>query len=132
MTLLTFFCVSVNLGHRHPDAVVESSTLSGVDPPEISYHLTLPKEVIDNGSLSSAQLEAVVYACQRHNTTLPNGQRGGFLIGKIANSRTFDCEIYDFCWLFIINLPLHMSFSAWDYGIREVLIRVNIDSYKVF
>ncbi|VDL27985.1 unnamed protein product [Hymenolepis diminuta] len=83
-TYADYVPAKLNLGHRHPDAVVESSTLSGVDPPEINYHLSLPREVIDNGSLSSAQLEAVVYACQRHKTTLPNGQRAGFLIGDGA------------------------------------------------
>ncbi|VDO04076.1 unnamed protein product [Rodentolepis nana] len=83
-TYADYVPAKLDLGRRHPDAVVESSTLSGVDPPEINYHLNLPKEVIDSGSLSSAQLEAVVYACQRHRIMLPNGQRGGFLIGDGA------------------------------------------------
>ena len=33
------------------------------------------------GSLSALQLESVVYACQRHQQTLPDGSRAGFFIG---------------------------------------------------
>ncbi|KAM7537050.1 hypothetical protein Aperf_G00000065285 [Anoplocephala perfoliata] len=65
---------------RHPHSVVESSTLSAVNPPEIRYTLNLPWEIIESGALSSVQLEAVVYACQRHESILPNKQRAGFLI----------------------------------------------------
>lgn len=76
--------LSVKLGSKHPDPVVESSSLSSVVPPEVHYQLTLPDEVIDRGCLSALQLEAVVYACQRHECILPNGQRAGFLIGEIV------------------------------------------------
>lgn len=92
--MLHFLLFVVNLGRRHPDPVVESSTLSGVDPPEVRYHLKLPNDVIESGALSSAQLEAVIYACQRHECILPNDQRAGFLIGKIASCRMFGCGIF--------------------------------------
>lgn len=43
----------------------------------------LPQEVIDNCYLSALQLEAVVYACQQHETFLADGSRAGFLIGNL-------------------------------------------------
>uniref|UniRef100_G1MXL1 Protein strawberry notch homolog 2 n=1 Tax=Meleagris gallopavo TaxID=9103 RepID=G1MXL1_MELGA len=72
------------IGKHHPDLVVETSTLSSVPPPNITYSLSLPSSVADKGSLSALQLEAIIYACQQHEVLLPNGQRAGFLIGDGA------------------------------------------------
>lgn len=58
------------------------SSLASVSPPNIWYRLQLPQDVADNAHLSALQLEAVVYASQKHETFLPNGNRAGFLIGK--------------------------------------------------
>uniref|UniRef100_A0A8C3VUF2 Protein strawberry notch homolog 2 n=1 Tax=Catagonus wagneri TaxID=51154 RepID=A0A8C3VUF2_9CETA len=70
------------IGKQHPDRVVETSTLSSVPPPDITYTLALPTS--DSGSLSALQLEAITYACQQHEVLLPGGQRAGFLIGDGA------------------------------------------------
>lgn len=70
------------IGKQHPDRVVETSTLSSVPPPDITYSLALP--ISDNGTLSALQLEAITYACQQHEVLLPSGQRAGFLIGDGA------------------------------------------------
>ncbi|XP_062040922.1 protein strawberry notch homolog 2 isoform X1 [Lepus europaeus] len=70
------------LGRQHPDRVVETSTLSSVPPPDVTYSLALPAS--DNGALSALQLEAITYACQQHEVLLPSGQRAGFLIGDGA------------------------------------------------
>ncbi|KAM4708684.1 protein strawberry notch homolog 2 isoform 2-T2 [Discoglossus pictus] len=72
------------LGRQHPDRVVETSTLSSVPPPDITYIPSLPASVADKGLLSALQLEAIVYACQQHEVILPGGQRAGFLIGDGA------------------------------------------------
>ncbi|XP_053437426.1 protein strawberry notch homolog 2 isoform X4 [Nycticebus coucang] len=69
------------IGKQHPDRVVETSTLSSVPPPDITYTLALPS---DSGVLSALQLEAITYACQQHEVLLPSGQRAGFLIGDGA------------------------------------------------
>lgn len=53
---------SAKIGKQHPDRVVETSTLSSVPPPDITYTLALPTS--DNGTLSALQLEAITYACQ--------------------------------------------------------------------
>lgn len=46
------------------------------------------KELVEPGDiakgLSALQLEAVVYACQRHEQRLPDGSRAGFFIGDGA------------------------------------------------
>ncbi|XP_037679789.1 protein strawberry notch homolog 2 isoform X2 [Choloepus didactylus] len=72
------------LGKHHPDRVVETSTLSSVPPPDITYSLALPATAWESGALSALQLEAITYACQQHEVLLPSGQRAGFLIGDGA------------------------------------------------
>ncbi|XP_061420565.1 protein strawberry notch homolog 1-like isoform X3 [Lethenteron reissneri] len=74
----------LSIGRNHPDRVVETSTLSSVPLPDITYHLHMPDYAISSGKLSALQLEAITYSCQRHESILPNGQRAGFLIGDGA------------------------------------------------
>ncbi|KAL7539155.1 hypothetical protein ACHAXR_009075, partial [Thalassiosira sp. AJA248-18] len=77
-------------GKPHPDPVVENSTLAAVAPPNITHELTMSNVIIDDGRLSSLQLEAITYGCQRHEIDLPkNGSNGityraGFLLGDGA------------------------------------------------
>jgi hypothetical protein len=54
----------------HPTPLVESAAMASVMPPEPRYAPCLPRELIDNGTLSIAQLEAVVYAGQAHSQFL--------------------------------------------------------------
>ncbi|KAK3513748.1 hypothetical protein QTP70_028724 [Hemibagrus guttatus] len=72
------------IGISHPDIVVETSTLSSVPPPDISYTLSIPENTIRTGLLSALQLEAIIYACQQHEVILKNDHRAGFLIGDGA------------------------------------------------
>lgn len=71
-------------GEGHPDDVVETSSLAAVEPPDVTYDLAARKLLVDEKRLSALQLEAVVYACQRHEQRLPSGARGGFFIGDGA------------------------------------------------
>lgn len=73
--------VSVKLGKKHPDPVVETASLSSVEPADVWYKVSLPDDTIKSGSLSALQLEAIVYASQQHEHFLPDGNRAGFLIG---------------------------------------------------
>lgn len=57
------------------DPVVENSTLSAVEPPDIKYNLAMPSSIIAKGKLSNLQLEAIVYGCQRHDTDLPTEKK---------------------------------------------------------
>ena len=61
----------VKYGKPHPDKVVENSTLSAVAPPDITYNMVMPANIIYEGKLSNLQLEAIVYGCQRHMMDLP-------------------------------------------------------------
>lgn len=65
----------------HPGKLVQSAAMAAVEPPAPTYTPNLPKEVIEGGLLSDAQLEAIVYAGQAHTQELPNGDRRGFFIG---------------------------------------------------
>ncbi len=80
------FPVSVRFGHRHPDPVVETSSMSSVEPPDVYYRLSIPESIIDCGQLSALQLETIVYTCQKHEQFLPNGERAGFLVGESGSS----------------------------------------------
>lgn len=74
----------LNFGAPHPDPVVETSSLSSVEPNDITYKLSIPKSTIDNGKLSALQLESIIYASQAHQNILADGSRAGFLIGEFV------------------------------------------------
>ncbi|KAL6659053.1 hypothetical protein ACP70R_003093 [Stipagrostis hirtigluma subsp. patula] len=74
----------LSLGLPHPDPVVETSSLSAVQPPEPTYDLTISGELEETNALSCLQIETIVYACQRHLHHLPTGARAGFFIGDGA------------------------------------------------
>ena len=76
--------VAAKVGNRHPDTVVETSSLASVESADIHYKLHIPPHVIDYGYLSALQLETIIYASQKHMTFLPSGQRAGFLVGDGA------------------------------------------------
>ena len=72
-------------GRAHPDAVVENASLAAIRPPQPTYQLSPPRDVVEEGRLSAVQLETVLLACQRHEALLPDGEsRGGFFIGDGA------------------------------------------------
>ena len=78
--------VQIKGAKKHPGPLVESAAMSSVAPPEPTYSPALPKKVIEGGLLSLPQLEAVVYAGQAHQKTLPAAEnekprRRGFFIG---------------------------------------------------
>jgi hypothetical protein len=50
---------------QHPDPVVETSSLSSVEPQDVWYKLAIPDTTIECGELSALQLEAITYASQR-------------------------------------------------------------------
>ena len=83
-TYANYMPSKLQIGLRHPDPIVETSSLASVEPPDIWYRLKMPESVYSEGQLSALQLEAVVYSCQKHADFLPNNHRCGFLIGDGA------------------------------------------------
>ena len=96
--LISYIFFSAKVGIKHPDAVVETSSMSSIEPPDIFYKLSLPEHTIDSGDLSALQLESIVYASQRHSLILPSGERAGFLIGDgagVGKGRTLAGIIFE-------------------------------------
>ncbi|XP_060806586.1 protein strawberry notch [Amyelois transitella] len=97
-TYADYMPLKLKLGRKHPDPVVETASLSSVEPVDVSYKLSLPDETIRSGQLSALQLEAIVYASQAHEHTLPDGSRAGFLIGDgagVGKGRTIAGIIFE-------------------------------------
>uniref|UniRef100_A0A8C3A5E5 Strawberry notch homolog 1 (Drosophila) n=1 Tax=Cyclopterus lumpus TaxID=8103 RepID=A0A8C3A5E5_CYCLU len=97
-TYAEYMPMKLKIGQRHPDPVVETSSLSSVNPPEVWYRLSISEEVIDRGCLSALQLEAITYAAQQHETFLPSGDRAAYLIGDgagVGKGRTIAGIIYE-------------------------------------
>ncbi|HXQ15305.1 MAG TPA: strawberry notch family protein, partial [Caulobacteraceae bacterium] len=61
----------------HPSALVESGPMASVAPPAPSYRPILPSRMIDDGLVSDAQLETIIYAGEAHSSTLPGSWRLG-------------------------------------------------------
>ena len=92
------FVFTVKIGIKHPDAVVETNSMSAVEPPDITYRVSLPDSTIDYGELSALQLESITYASQKNNLIMPSGERGGFLIGDgagVGKGRTLAGIIFE-------------------------------------
>ncbi|XP_051973528.1 protein strawberry notch homolog 1-like isoform X2 [Xyrauchen texanus] len=97
-TYSEYMPMKLRIGLRHPDPVVETSSLSSVNPPDVWYRLTIAEETIDRGWLSALQLEAITYAAQQHETFLPNRDRAAYLIGDgagVGKGRTIAGIIYE-------------------------------------
>lgn len=54
----------VSIGPPHPDAIVETSSLSAVQPPEPTYDLQTKDNLESSKALSCLQIETLIYACQ--------------------------------------------------------------------
>lgn len=97
-TYENYMPAKLKIGLKHPDPVVESTSLSSVPPADVWYKLIIPEETITSGSLSALQLESITYVCQQHERKLPDGSRGGFLIGDgagVGKGRTIAGIIFE-------------------------------------
>ncbi|KAH8409012.1 hypothetical protein KR009_005184, partial [Drosophila setifemur] len=97
-TYADYWPAKLKLGKKHPDAVVETASLSSVEPCDVYYKVSIPAETINSGQLSALQLESITYASQAHDHLLPDGSRAGFLIGDgagVGKGRTIAGIIYE-------------------------------------
>ncbi|XP_047315332.1 protein FORGETTER 1 [Impatiens glandulifera] len=74
----------LSIGPPHPDPIVETASLSAVQPPEPTYVLKITDDILKSKVLSCLQIETLVYASQRHLQHLQSGSRAGFFIGDGA------------------------------------------------
>lgn len=87
----------VHGSESHPANVVESVAMASVEPPDPTFQLRLPADVVREGRISDIQLEDVVYAGQATESFLPDGSRRGHWNGDgtgIGKGR----EIYAFMY----------------------------------
>ncbi|XP_055599297.1 protein strawberry notch isoform X2 [Uranotaenia lowii] len=97
-TYADYWPAKSKVGKKHPDAVVETASLSSVEPPDVYYKLSIPPETINSGQLSALQLESITYASQAHDHLLSGGSRAGFLVGDgagVGKGRTIAGIIYE-------------------------------------
>ncbi|KAL9146939.1 hypothetical protein ABFS82_13G142200 [Erythranthe guttata] len=79
-TFMDYRPPKLSIGPPHPDPIVETSSLSAVQPPEPTYNLVIKDDLESSKALSCLQIETLVYACQH----LPSGARAGFFLGDGA------------------------------------------------
>ncbi|XP_066601044.1 protein strawberry notch isoform X2 [Prorops nasuta] len=97
-TYADYMPTKLKLGRKHPDPVVETASLSSVEPTDVWYTLAIPEDTIKTGALSALQLESITYASQQHEHLLPDGSRAGFLIGDgagVGKGRTIAGIIFE-------------------------------------
>ncbi|XP_053661458.1 protein strawberry notch [Anopheles marshallii] len=97
-TYAEYWPAKLKIGKKHPDPVVETASLSSVEPSDVYYQVSIPSETINGGLLSALQLESITYASQAHAHLLPDGTRAGFLIGDgagVGKGRTIAGIIYE-------------------------------------
>ncbi|NXF22292.1 SBNO1 protein, partial [Rhodinocichla rosea] len=140
-TYAEYMPIKLKIGLRHPDPVVETSSLSSVTPPDVWYQTSISEETIDSGWLSALQLEAITYAAQQHETFLPNGDRAGFLIGDgagVGKGRTIAGIIYEnyllgrkrAVWFSVSNdLKYDAERDLRDIGAKNILVH-SLNKFK--
>lgn len=131
----------MQIGISHPDPIVETSSLASVEPPDVHYELKIPERIYSKGALSALQLEAIVYASQKHGEFLPNQHRCGFLIGDgagVGKGRTIAGVIYEnylhgrkkALWLSVSNdLKFDAQRDFLDIGARKIQVH-NLNKLK--
>ena len=62
----TLQSIRISGARPHPTRLVQSAAMSSVAPPKPSYRPHLPAALVEQGLLSDAQLESVVYAGEAH------------------------------------------------------------------
>ncbi|KAL3627180.1 hypothetical protein CASFOL_028543 [Castilleja foliolosa] len=108
----------LSIGSPHPDPIVETSSLSAVQPPELTFNLKIKEELESSKALSCLQIETLIYASQRHLQHLPSRARAGFFLGDgagVGKGRTIAGLIWE----------------NWHHG-RKKALWISVRSYLKF
>ena len=73
----------VRVGGKHPDWLTEPAAVAEISLPRLPAEelVYLPRLVVEQGRLSSPQMESVAYAARRFRAYLPSGARAGYYLG---------------------------------------------------
>jgi len=80
----------------HPSPLVESGPMASVAPPAPTYRPVLPPAVLNQGRISDAQTETVIYAGEAHAAFLPGRFRLGEAPHEVALVRDDQSEAFAF------------------------------------
>ncbi|WGM45689.1 hypothetical protein KOAAANKH_00553 [Brevundimonas sp. NIBR10] len=80
----------------HPSPLVESGPMASVAPPGPTYRPVLPPAVRDEGRISDAQTETVIYAGEAHSAFLPGRFRLGEAPHEVALVRDDQSDAFTF------------------------------------
>ena len=75
MSPMSFQTIAIAGAKPHPTKLVQSAAMASVRPPLPSYRPLLPKRLIENGFLSDAQIETIIYAGEAHGEMLAGRYR---------------------------------------------------------
>ena len=98
MSINSNYHPSISTGREHPADLVESSAMASVLLPPLHYEPLLSDDMIKNGDISSAQLEAVAYIGQAFTEELGDGRTAGFFLGDgtgVGKGREIAAAIHD-------------------------------------
>ena len=98
ISINTAYHSSISNGNPHPADLVETTALASTPLPPLTYEPMLPAEMIEEGKISDAQLEATAYAGQAFENKLSDGRAGGFFLGDgtgVGKGREIAAIIHD-------------------------------------
>ena len=110
----------VKEGTAHPVSIIETASLASITLPKITYKHHL-QDVVKAQSISSPQLESVIYACMRFEKKIDSRTRAGFFLGdgagvgkgKIQMKRPRPCRtlvFFFFCFFTLVAVSLSLLY----------------------